>query len=61
DWDARMVRLPWGKPTPLSRVSVDLAGHWLNHKMQLFFYLKMLGHPVNTMTLYMGEAPAAKA
>lgn len=61
DWGSRVIRVPWAKPMLLSRVLVDLAGHWLNHKMQLFFYLKMLGYPVNTMALYVGEAPAARA
>jgi hypothetical protein len=31
-----------------------MADHWANHKYQLFFYLKLLGLPVNTMTLYVG-------
>ena len=30
----------------------DFREHFTNHKMQLFTYLKMLGLPVNTNTLY---------
>ena len=39
--------------------------HLLNHKSQLFFYLKLLGIPVSTQDLYClrgrGEAPASGA
>jgi hypothetical protein len=49
-----MVSVPWGPPMPMWRTCLGMAEHWLNHKYQLFFYLKLLGQPVNTMTLYAG-------
>lgn len=54
DFQARMVSVPWGPPMPLWRTCLGMAEHWLNHKYQLFFYLKLLGQSVNTMTLYAG-------
>lgn len=54
DFQARMVTVPWGPPMPLWRTCLAMAEHWVNHKYQLFFYLKLLGQPVNTMTLYAG-------
>jgi len=43
-----------GPPMPLWRTCLAMAKHWANPKYQLLFYLKLLGQPVNTMTLYMG-------
>lgn len=54
DFQTKLVNIPWGPPIPLWRASLGMAEHWANHKYQLFFYLKLLGLPVNTMTLYMG-------
>jgi hypothetical protein len=54
DFQGRMVSVPWGPPMPMWRTCLGMAEHWLNHKYQLFFYLKLLGQPVNTMTLYAG-------
>lgn len=54
DFQGRMVSVPWGPPMPLWRTCLAMAEHWGNHKYQLFFYLKLLGLPVNTMTLYAG-------
>ena len=54
DFQARMVAVPWGPPMPMWRTCLGMAEHWVNHKYQLFFYLKLLGQPVNTMTLYAG-------
>jgi hypothetical protein len=54
DFQAKMVAVPWGPPMPLWRTCLGMAEHWANHKYQLFFYLKLLGQPVNTMTLYAG-------
>ena len=54
DFQARIVAVPWGPPMPLWRTCLGMAEHWVNHKYQLFFYLKLLGRPVNTMTLYAG-------
>ena len=53
-FQGRMVSVPWGPPMPMWRTCLGMAEHWLNHKYQLFFYLKLLGEPVNTMTLYAG-------
>ena len=54
DFLGKTVAVPWGPPTPLWRTCLEMADHWANHKYQLFFYLKLLGLPVNTMTLYVG-------
>jgi len=35
-------------------MALDFRDHFVHHKMQLFTYLKLLGFPVNTETLYMG-------
>lgn len=54
DFQGKMISVPWGPPMPLWRTCLAMAEHWGNHKYQLFFYLKLLGLPVNTMTLYAG-------
>ena len=54
DFQGRMVSVPWGPPMPMWRTCLGMAEHWVNHKYQLFFYLKLMGQPVNTMTLYAG-------
>ena len=54
DFQAKRVVVPWGPPLPLWRTCLGMAEHWANHKYQLFFYLKLLGLPVNTLTLYVG-------
>ena len=36
----------------LEIMMVAFLGHFYNHKMQLFTYLKLLGLPVNTESLY---------
>jgi len=54
DFLGKTVAVPWGPPMPLWRTCLGMAEHWANHKYQLFFYLKLLGLPVNTMTLYAG-------
>ena len=38
----------------MERMAVLFREHFTNHKMQLFTYLKLLGLPVNTETLYGG-------
>lgn len=50
----KAIAVPWGPPVPAFRALLDMAMHQSNHKMQLFTYLKILGLPVNTMTLYAG-------
>ena len=52
DFTNRVVSVPWGWTTKFEIMSVAFLGHFNNHKMQLFIYLKLLGLPVNTETLY---------
>jgi len=55
DFRSKMVKAPWGVEGPMWSMLLSALEHLINHKYQLFFYLKMLGLPVNTYTLYMGE------
>jgi len=55
DFRSKRVKAPWGEEGPMWAMLLSLLEHQINHKYQLFFYLKMLGLPVNTITLYMGE------
>lgn len=50
----KIVSTPWGWNGKLEKMALDFKEHFSNHKMQLFTYLKLLGFPVNTQTLYMG-------
>ena len=50
----KVVSTPWGWNGKLEKMALDFKEHFSNHKMQLFTYLKLLGFPVNTQTLYMG-------
>ena len=52
DFTNRVVSVPWGWKTKFEIMSVSFLGHFNNHKMQLFTYLKLLGLPVNTESLY---------
>jgi len=52
DFTNRVVSVPWGWKAKLEIMGVSFLGHFNNHKMQLFTYLKLLGLPVNTETLY---------
>jgi hypothetical protein len=52
DFTNRVVSVPWGWKTKFEIMSVAFLGHFNNHKMQLFTYLKLLGLPVNTQSLY---------
>jgi len=55
EFQGRQIAVPWGPPAPIQRALLDMAMHQSNHKMQLFMYLKLLGVPVNTLTLYAGK------
>ncbi len=55
DFQRKPIAVPWGPPTPMHMALLFMAMHQSNHKMQLFLYLKVLGLPVNTMTLYAGK------
>jgi hypothetical protein len=52
DFTNRVVSVPWGWKAKLEILGLSFLGHFNNHKMQLFTYLKLLGLPVNTETLY---------
>ena len=52
DFTSRVVSVPWGWKAKLEIISISFLGHFNNHKMQLFTYLKLVGLPVNTETLY---------
>jgi hypothetical protein len=52
DFTNRVVSVPWGWKAKIEIMSVAFLGHFNNHKMQLFTYLKLLGLPVNTESLY---------
>ncbi len=54
DFANKIVSVPWGWKSRLEKMSLDFRDHFVHHKMQLFTYLKLLGLPVNTETLYMG-------
>jgi hypothetical protein len=54
EFAGKIISVPWGWKSPLERMALDFREHFVNHKMQLFTYLKMLGLPVNTETLYFG-------
>lgn len=54
DFAGKIVKTPWGWEGKLEMMSLDFREHFINHKMQLFTYLKLLGFPVNTETLYIG-------
>ena len=51
DFTNKVVSAPWGT-TKMEPMAVGFLGHFNNHKMQLFTYLKLLGLPVDTQTLY---------
>ena len=52
DFTNKVFSVPWGWKAKSERMAIDFLGHFTNHKMQLFTYLKLLGLPVNTETLY---------
>ncbi len=56
EFSSKMVSTPWGWQGKCELISIRFLEHFLNHKMQLFTYLKLIGLPVNTMTLYSGES-----
>ena len=54
DFANREASTPWGASGTIEKMGFGFTEHFTNHKMQLFTYLKLLGFPVNTQTLYMG-------
>lgn len=54
DFTNRVLAAPWGVQGKMERMAISFREHFTNHKMQLFTYLKLLGFPVDTGTLYFG-------
>lgn len=54
DFSGKVISVPWGWKLTIEMMALNFREHFTNHKMQLFTYLKLLGFPVNTETLYMG-------
>ena len=52
DFTNKVLSVPWGWKAKMERMAIHFLEHFTNHKMQLFTYLKLLGLPVNTETLY---------
>jgi len=52
DFTNKLVSAPWGVTAKTERMAIAFLAHFNNHKMQLFTYLKLLGLPVDTRTLY---------
>jgi len=51
--DQEIVRVPWDKmELSLARRMMEMALHLMQHKGQLFYYLKLMGKPVNTGHLW---------
>jgi uncharacterized damage-inducible protein DinB len=54
DFAGKIIEVPWGAKSNMEKMALYFRDHFVHHKMQLFIYLKLLGFPVNTGTLYMG-------
>jgi uncharacterized damage-inducible protein DinB len=54
DFAEKIVKVPWGWEFNMEKMALNFRDHFVHHKMQLFTYLKLLGMPVNTETLYFG-------
>ncbi len=52
DFFSRKVSAPWNWTGEIWKAVLMAKDHQANHKMQLHLYLKLLGLPVNTQTLY---------
>ncbi len=53
DFRSKTVQPPWSpKPLKIWHYCLLMADHLSCHRMQLYQYLKILGEPVNTATLY---------
>jgi uncharacterized damage-inducible protein DinB len=52
--DSQTLDAPWekGNPKVLGRHLLEMVGHLTGHKAQLFYYLKLMGKPVNTKSLW---------
>jgi hypothetical protein len=54
DFAQKVVSVPWGAQGKIEKMALYFREHFTNHKQQLFTYLKLLGLPVDTTTLYGG-------
>ena len=61
DYKSKAVDTGFGLQGPIFQVLTFGTEHTINEKMRLFTYLKLLGVPVNTPTLYRGEVPKPEA
>jgi len=52
DFFNKVIEAPWGFKGAIWQAVTMLRDHQTNHKMQLHLYMKMLGLPVHTGTLY---------
>jgi len=52
DFFGQVVSAPWGFKGEVWKAVLMAKDHQVHHKMQLHLYLKLLGLPVNTQTLY---------
>lgn len=52
DFFGKVITAPWGFKGEIWKGALMARDHFLNHKMQLHLYLKQLGAPVHTGTLY---------
>lgn len=52
DFFSKVVSAPWGFKGEIWKAVLMAKEHQVGHKMQLHQYLKQLGQPVNTMTLW---------
>ena len=56
DYNNKPASTPWGITGSLGKVLQGAADHQNTHKTELYIYLKLLGLPVNTGTLYIGKS-----
>jgi len=61
DYASKHVDTGFGISGTIQEALIRAAEHTNNEKMRLFTYLKLLGVPVNTPTLYRGEVPKPDA
>ena len=52
DFFGKKVSAPWGFTGEIWKAVLMARDHQITHKMQLHLYLKLLGKPVDTATLY---------
>jgi uncharacterized damage-inducible protein DinB len=54
DLEGKSLSAPWddGVDKTLGRHMMEMVNHLALHKAQLFYYLKLMGRPVNTMSLW---------